>query len=97
MNEFEQRWRRMVRAAGRDEGPLPELSEPLLATWSRRRRGGRAGVPVVDEWIWFGLRGLAVSAVLLALCTWWTFQGGRERPLVRPPIENVVAETFWLL
>lgn len=99
MSEFDRRWKRLTGLAGSQPAPLPDPPLHAASRWmALARRGGEwSGANAGDLWMGYGLRGLAVSVLLLAACLVWAGWGAVERPLRRPPIENVVAETFWML
>lgn len=97
---FDERWRRLVRSARKagwetaGPNPVPEPADVWRRLGVRETRGSGESV---DWWQWYGVRGLAVASVVLAVCAWISVHGAAEAPGWRPGVEDVVAQAFWLL
>lgn len=99
MTPFDRRWQDLARAARQAKAPLLPEPDPNLGPLLRRRAARTSDVASVadDLWRWYGLRGLAASMAVLAICLALTWRTTREPALGRPAVENAVAETFWWL
>jgi hypothetical protein len=98
MNDFERRWEMGLRAARLAASPVPCEDAPLgfatrvVAQW---RAHPEPSLTVL--WQRFALRVLGVMAlILLTLAAYGALSSIGEAPL-QPPVENAVADSFWLL
>ena len=97
MNEFERRWKLGARAA---HAAAPHLSHEapfgfatrVVAQWQKSPEPS-----LIALWQWLSLRVLGVMAlVLLGLAAYGALTTSSDATL-EPPVENAVADSFWML
>jgi hypothetical protein len=97
MNEFELRWKLGAAAARRATTPASEAAPFGFATRVIAEWPSRAEPSLALLWQRLGLRILGIMAlVLLTLVAYGALTMNHESPL-DPPVENGVADSFWLL
>lgn len=97
MNEFEHRWRMGVKSAQSaqpvqgDEAPFG-FAARVVARWPLNEE-----TSLTLLWQGLALRVLGVMAlILLSLAAYGAVSSTGDAPL-QPPVENAVADSFWLL
>ena len=97
MNEFEHRWKSGVEAARRTAPALSEEAPFGFATHVVAQWQADPEPSLVVLWQQLALRVLgAMVLVLLGVAAYGALSSDGESSL-KPPVENAVADSFWLL